>query len=168
MLGVNPPAAEIPIYGPPAGNRRFSAPGSGPASIARTTPPARAEPGLCPNRCARWARGEGLGAGDTVALLTRDSIRNAPLRRGLDLIGIRVVTLDADQRDAMLAASVSTSGAKMLIADPALASAYAGIMGRLAVYPVVWWNGPGADFCRLDLALAELDGAPLRADEFRS
>ncbi|MBE7245258.1 MAG: AMP-dependent synthetase, partial [Actinomycetospora chiangmaiensis] len=32
----------------------------------------------------------------------------------------------------------------------------AGLMGRLSAYPPVWWNGPGADFASLDLALAEL------------
>lgn len=162
MLGVNPSAAEIPTFGPPAGDRRLSAHGTK-VPLAES-----AEPALCLHRCARWARGEGLGAGDTVALLIRDSIRIAPLRLGLDRIGIRVVSLDADQRDAALAASLAASRAALLIADTALAAAYAGVLGRLEAYPVVWWNGPGADFARLDLALAEQDGSPLRAQEIRS
>ncbi len=167
MLGLNSSTAEIQPAGLPALDRRFPVGGFGPVPNARTPLSALAEPGLCPNRCARWALGEGLRAGDAVALLTRDSIRIAPLRHGLDLIGIRVVSLDADQREAALAASLSASRATLLIADTALAAAYAGVMGRLAAYPVVWWNGPGADFSRFDLALAELDGAPLRAGELR-
>ena len=98
----------------------------------------------------------------------RDSIGAAPLRLGLDRIGIRVVSLDADRRDAALAAGLTASRAALLIADTALAPAYAGVVGRLETHPVVWWNGPGADFARLDLALAEQDGSPLRAEEIRS
>lgn len=168
MLGVNPSSAEIPAFAPVAGDRRPSAAGAGLTTGARGPLLESADPALCPNRCARWARGEGLGAGDTVALLTRDTIRAAPLMRGLDGIGIRVVVLDADRRDAALAASLAASRATLLIADTALGAAYAGVMGRLATYPALWWNGPGADFARLDLALAEQDGAPLRVDEVRS
>lgn len=168
MLGVNPSSAEIPGFVPVAGDRRFPNSGAGPLPGARAPFPASVEPASCPHRCARWARGEGLGTGDTVALLTRDAIRSAPLRLGLDRIGIRVVALDADRRDAALAAGLAASRATLLIADTALAAAYAGIMGRLETYPTVWWNGPGADFASLDLALAEQDGSPLRADEMRS
>lgn len=157
MLGVNSPFAEIPAVAPAAGDRRHPA--------ARGPVPAAARPEICPNRCARWARGEGLGAGVTVALLTRDSIRAAPLRLGLDRVGVRVVSLDADLRGAALAAGLIASGATLVIADTALAEAYAGVVGRLEICPAVWWNGPGADFARLDLALAEQDGSPLAAHE---
>lgn len=168
MLGVKSTAAEILGRGPPAGDRRSSASGAGPVPTARAPLPAPGTGMLCPHRCARWAWGEGLRVGDTVALLTRDSIRIAPLRLGLDCVGIRVVSLDADRRDAALAASLAASRATLLIADTVLAAAYAGVVGRLETCPVVWWNGPGADFARLDLALAEQDGSPLRADEIRS
>lgn len=167
MLSVNPSAAEVSAFGSPAGERRFTGAAAGPAPGARAPLAGSADLALCPHRCARWALGEGLGAGDTVALLMRDSIRAAPLRLGLDRVGIRVVALDAGRRDAALAASLAAARAALLIADTALAAAYAGVLGRLETYPALWWNGPGADFARLDLALAEQDGSPLRAEEIR-
>ena len=59
------------------------------------------------------------------------------------------------RRGQTLADSLARSEAALVIVDTALAGAYAGVMGRLASYPAVWWNGPGADFASLDLALAE-------------
>lgn len=162
MLSMNPPA-ERPVFGPRAGDRHPSTAGAAPA--IRISTPAAGDAEMCPNRCARWALGQGLRAGDAVALLTRDPIRAAPLRRGLDRVGIRVVSLDADLRDAALAAKLAASDAALVIADTVLADAYAGVMGRLARYPAVWWNGCGADLARLDLALAEEDGSALGSDE---
>ncbi|WP_331315006.1 hypothetical protein [Methylobacterium mesophilicum] len=77
------------------------------------------------------------------------------MRLGLTRLGLRVVCLDCAGRDQALADSLSASDAALVVVDTALADAYAGVMGRLAAYPAVWWNGPGADYASLDLALAE-------------
>jgi hypothetical protein len=77
------------------------------------------------------------------------------MRLGLTRLGLRVVCLDCAGRDAALAESLAQSGAVLVVVDTALADAYAGVMGRLTAYPAVWWNGPGADYASLDLALAE-------------
>lgn len=115
----------------------------------------RSEPAapVCPHRVARWAWGEGLRAGDTVALLVQDLGQAEALRLGLSRLGLRVVCLNGG---AALADRLAQSGAGLVIADTAQAETYAGLMGRLATYPAVWWNGPGADIASLDLALAEL------------
>ena len=114
-------------------------------------------PAICPHRVARWACGEGLGAGATAALLVQDLGQAEAIRLGLTRIGLRVICLDGDRRGAALAGSLAASGATTVIVDTDLADAYAGVMGRLAHYPAVWWNGPGADFASLDAALAEQD-----------
>ena len=121
----------------------------------RRTGQAAAAPAICSHRVARWACGEGLGAGTAVALLVRDVGQSEAIRLGLTRLGLRVDCLDGDRCGAGLADSLARSGATVVIADTALAEAYAGVMGRLVTYPAVWWNGPGADFASLDLALAE-------------
>ena len=114
-------------------------------------------PTICPHRVARWACGEGLGAGGTAALLVQDLGQAEAIRLGLTRLGVRVTCLDGDRRGAALAGSLAASGANVVIIDTDLADAYAGVMGRLVHYPAVWWNGPGADFASLDFALAEQD-----------
>ena len=151
MFGVNSTVADIPAPAPAPrdADRRFRA-GLGIASGDR-----RAAPAICPNRVAHWAFGEGLRAGETVALLVRDIGQAEAMHLGLARIGVRVVALDGGRRGEALADSLALSSATLVIVDTTLAEAYAGVMGRLASYPSVWWNGPGADFASLDLALAE-------------
>ena len=150
MLGLNFSAADTPAFAPRDTDRGFRAPADGYAQTDRR--PAAA---VCPHRVARWACGEGLRGGDAVALLVRDLAQAEALRLGLTRISVRVACFDLSLRGEALAGSVNASGAVLAIVDTALAEAYAGVMGRLQTYPAVWWNGPGADFARLDLALAE-------------
>ncbi|MCJ2143570.1 AMP-dependent synthetase [Methylobacterium sp. E-066] len=151
MFGVNSTVADIPVPTPVArdADRRLR------SGLALASGDRRAAPAICPNRVAHWAFGEGLRPGETVALLVRDLAQAEAMRLGLARIGVRVVALDGSRRGEALADSLAFSGATLAIVDTALADAYAGVMGRLASYPSVWWNGPGADFASLDLALAE-------------
>jgi acyl-CoA synthetase (AMP-forming)/AMP-acid ligase II len=126
------------------------------AGADRRTYPSVAAPAICSRRVAHWACGEGLVAGDTVALFVRDLGQAEAIRLGLTRLGLRVACLDGDRGSDALADRLSRSGAVLIVVDTELADAYAGIMGRLANYPAVWWNGPGADFASLDFALAEL------------
>ncbi|MCJ2132539.1 AMP-dependent synthetase [Methylobacterium sp. J-026] len=112
-------------------------------------------PAPCPHGVARWACGEGLGAGTGVALLVQDLGQAEAIRLGLARVGVRVTCLDGTRSGQALADSLVLSGATLVIVDTALADTYATVMGRLAAYPALWWNGPGADFASLDLALAE-------------
>lgn len=123
------------------------------AGVDRRAGPAAAA--ICPHRVARWACGEGLGAGTTVALLVADLGQAEAIRLGLARIGTHVTVLDGTRPGQPLADSLVRSDAALVIVDTALSDAYASVMGRLATYPAVWWNGPGADFASLDLALDE-------------
>lgn len=153
MFGVNSTVADIPVPTPAPRDpdRRLR------SGLGLTVGDRRAASTICPNRVAHWAFGEGLRAGETVALLVRDLGQAEAMRLGLARIGVHVVALDGSRRSEALADSLALAGATLVIIDTALADAYAGVMGRLPSYPSVWWNGPGADFASLDLALAEQD-----------
>ena len=154
MYGVNSSAASLPVPAPQDPARVFRTGTTGLGAADRRGAGAAAP--VCPHRVARWAIGEGLRAGDSVALLVQDLGQAEAMRLGLTRIKLRVVCLDGTGLGDMLADSLTLSGAALVIVDTALAQAYAGLMGRLSAYPPVWWNGPGADFASLDLALAEL------------
>lgn len=147
MFGFETPVASIPAPRVPEGRGP-----SGPA--ARRADPAASGAPICPHRFARWAWGEGLRAGDAVALLVQDLGQAEAMRLGLSRLGLHVACLDGRRGTAL---AEGLSGVALVIADTALADAYAEAMGRLATCPALWWNGPGADFASLDLALAELD-----------
>ncbi|MDP4023165.1 AMP-dependent synthetase [Methylobacterium sp. NEAU 140] len=146
MLTHAPHAAETPIVGLAAPLR----PAAAPRALPRTIPAA-----FDPRACAAWAAVEGLAPGDAVALMMREPAEAASLGLGLARAGVRATSLDPGLRGAALASALTATGAGLAVVDSALAEAYAGVMGRLDAYPAVWWNGPGADFCRLDRALAE-------------
>lgn len=152
MVSVNSSVASIPDPTTRGSDRHFRWPG---LAVADRRPVQAASAPICPHRVARWASGEGLRTGDAVALLVRDLGQTEAMRLGLTRIGLRVTCLDGDCRGETLADRLALLGARLAIVDTALAETYAGVMGRLATYPSVWWNGPGADFASLDLALAE-------------
>ncbi|WP_457105728.1 AMP-dependent synthetase [Methylobacterium sp. P5_C11] len=154
MYGVHSSAASNSI---PAldSDRHFRSGVTGAGTADRRIAPGGPAAAICPHRFARWAWGEGLRAGVTVALMVQDLGQAEAMRLGLTRLGLSVVCLDSAGRDQTLADSLTRSEAALVIVDTALASAYAGVMGRLARYPAVWWNGPGADYASLDHALAE-------------
>ncbi len=154
MYGVHSPAASIPLPARDA-DRRARPGAQGIANAERRVGPAVPVAAICPHRFSRWAWGEGLRAGQTVALMVQDLGQAEAMRLGLTRLGLRVVCLDCAGRDRALADSLSEAGAVLVVVDTALADAYAGVMGRLDAYPTLWWNGPGADYASLDLALAE-------------
>jgi hypothetical protein len=108
---------------------------------------------IAPGPCARWARSEGIGLGDTAILLVADPLEAAALRQGFAWVGARSRDLDPAIGARDLAEALS--GAAVAIVDTRLAANYARALEHLDRLPAVWWNGPGADFARLDLALAE-------------
>ena len=106
-----------------------------------------------PGICAKWARAEGVGFGDVAVLMVADPLEAAALRQGFAWVGARTKDLDPGIGEHELA--LTLSGASLAIVDTALAPNYARALGRLDRLPPLWWNGPGADFARLDLALAD-------------
>lgn len=119
----------------------------------RPAPAERNASPFVPGTCARWARAEGIGFGDLVVLMVADPLEAAALRQGFAWVGARAKDLDPGIGEHELA--LVLSGASVAIVDSALAPNYARALGRLDRLPPLWWNGPGADFARLDLALAE-------------
>jgi len=106
-----------------------------------------------PGACARWARAEGIGFGDLAVLMVADPLEATALRQGFAWVGARTKDLDPGIGEHELA--LVLSGANLAIVDSTLAPNYGRALGRLDRLPPLWWNGPGADFARLDLALAE-------------
>lgn len=108
---------------------------------------------IAPGPCARWARTEGIGLGDTAILLVADPLEAAALRQGFAWVGARSRDLDPAIGARDLAHALT--GAAVAIVDTRLAANYARALEHLDRLPAVWWNGAGADFARLDLALVE-------------
>jgi hypothetical protein len=101
----------------------------------------------------RWARAEGIGLGDTAVLMVANPLEAAALRQGLAWVGARTRDIDPNLNEEDLASALA--GATVAIVDTGLAADYARALGRLDRLPPVWWNGDGADFARLDLALLD-------------
>lgn len=114
--------------------------------------PTTASP-FAPGICARWAQTEGIGFGDIAVLMVADPQQSAALRQGFAWVGARTKDLDPSLGEHEMA--LALSNAAIAIVDSALAASYARALGRLDRLPAVWWNGPGADFARVDEALAE-------------
>jgi hypothetical protein len=128
-----------------------------PADVA-VRPPARREPGparsaIAPGLCMKWARGEGIGLGDTAVLIIANPLEAAALRQGLAWVGARTRDIDASLDASGIAAALA--GATVAIVDTNLAADYARALGHLDRLPPVWWNGAGADFASLDDALLD-------------
>ena len=123
--------------------------------------PGDARSAITPGLCMRWARAEGIGLGDTAALMVANALEAAALRQGLAWVGARTRDLAPDLDGDDLAAALR--GATVAIVDTALAADYARALGRLDRLPPVWWNGAGADFARLDLALLDYTETDLPA-----
>ncbi|GJD36972.1 AMP-dependent synthetase [Methylobacterium aerolatum] len=109
---------------------------------------------IAPGLCMKWARAEGIGLGDTAVLMVANPLESAALRQGLAWVGARTRDLAPGLDADTLAAALK--GATVAIVDAALADDYARALGLIERLPPVWWNGEGADFARLDHALAEL------------
>ncbi|MCJ2013745.1 AMP-dependent synthetase [Methylobacterium sp. J-076] len=122
-------------------------------SRPRPAPPEAHSSPIVPGACARWARTEGIGFGDLAVLMVADPLVSAALRQGLAWVGAR--TRDVDPATGAHELALALSNAAVAIVDTALAPDYARALGQLERLPPVWWNGPGADFARIDDALAE-------------
>lgn len=111
-------------------------------------------------RYARWALGEGFGSGDGAALLMHDRPDRHALWLGLALAGMRVALIDPALRGTRLARCLAVAEARLLVVDPALSDALGDVHAHLPGPLAVRWQGPGADFARLDVEAADLpDGA---------
>jgi fatty-acyl-CoA synthase len=117
------------------------------------------------NRVARWARAQGVGRGDVVALLMENRPEFVVHWLGLAKIGAVSALINTNLTGRSLAHSLSVSAARHLILDAALAESWAGAAGELDERPAVWVSGgavPGAK--DLDADVAARSPAPLETD----
>ncbi|MGE3302803.1 MAG: long-chain-acyl-CoA synthetase [Hyphomonadaceae bacterium] len=120
------------------------------------------------NRVAHWARAEGLKRGEVVALLMHNRPLYLAVWMGLAKVGCVAALLNTGIVNAQLAHCIAISGARRLILEPDLASAYAGAAALLQEKPALWASGGAvagaADF---DAALAALSPARIPRTEAR-
>jgi fatty-acyl-CoA synthase len=114
------------------------------------------------NRYARWAQGEGVARGATVALLMENRPEYLMAWLGLLKLGAVAALINTNLRGAPLVHSIAISGARHVILGAELGAAYAEAAAGFDLAPTAWATGgpvPGAR--ELDGVLASLSGAAL-------
>ena len=107
------------------------------------------------NRIAHWALGQGLQAGDAVALFMENCPDYVATWFGLTKVGVVTALINSNLDGAGLAHCLNIASAKAVITSADLAPRVAGISGDLEGKPSLWdWDGAvGED---LNSALASL------------
>jgi len=90
------------------------------------------------NRVAAWAKGQGLGQGDTVAVFARNRIEYIPLWFGLTKLGVLPALLNYQLAGKALAHCVNISDAQHVIMDIDMAEQWAAAKDRIEGDPKVW------------------------------
>jgi fatty-acyl-CoA synthase len=107
------------------------------------------------NRYANWARGQGIGKGDVVALLMENRPEYIMAWLGLVKLGAVVALINTNLRGQPLAHSVGVARARHLILGAELAQTYFEAHALIEAPPVVWLTGGLAEGGEdLDVALA--------------
>ena len=116
------------------------------------------------NRYARWARAQGVGKGDVVALLMTNRPDYLAIWIGLAKIGAATALLNTNQTGAALAHSVKVVGARWAVVEAGLRPVLQGALsdGDAPVALHVY-EADDAGLPRVDAAVAALDGADLPA-----
>lgn len=138
--------------------------GEAPALIGHDETLSHAQLGARQNRYARWALAQGLGKGDTVALLMRNKPDFLAIWLGLSRIGVRVALLNTHLRDRSLAHCITVAAPRLVIVEVELAAALETALLHLPTPPALVWQGEGAQ-ATLAEASAGFDGAPLADGE---
>jgi fatty-acyl-CoA synthase len=117
------------------------------------------------NRVASWARSQGVGVGDCVALLMPNRAEYLEVWLGLAKLGAQIALVNTSLRAGPLAHAITVSGAGILVLDASLAEQYATARDELETPPVVWaLGGDVTDAQNLDEALAAASPARPPAD----
>ncbi|HEY1632600.1 MAG TPA: long-chain-acyl-CoA synthetase [Rhizomicrobium sp.] len=102
------------------------------------------------NRYAHWAHAQGIGRGETVALLMENRPEYIAAWLGLLKAGAVAALINTNLRGGPLAHSIAIADVKHVIVGAELAEAFAEIRPLLQSQPMVWTQGGG----NLDAALA--------------
>jgi fatty-acyl-CoA synthase len=120
------------------------------------------------NRYARWALAQGLGRGEVVCLLMPNRPEYLAIWLGITRAAGAVALLNTNLTGPSLAHCIDLVSPRHVIVASALAPALAGAERLLKAKPMAWVHGERiGTLPRIDLAVAQLDGAPLTAAERR-
>jgi fatty-acyl-CoA synthase len=116
------------------------------------------------NQYTRWALANGIGKGETVALLMPNRPEYLAIWLGVTKVGGVVALLNTQLTGHALAHCIKVAGARHLIVASELRAAAAAALDKLEDAPRIW-NGGTGDGPRIDAALNALSGEPLDVDE---
>ncbi|MGB3811229.1 MAG: long-chain-acyl-CoA synthetase [Parvibaculum sp.] len=117
------------------------------------------------NRYARWVQSQGMGRGDTVALMMENRPEYIISWLGVLKAGASAALINTNLIKAPLAHCLNISGAQHLILGSELAEAYATAADQLEKPMQVWATGGQVQGMQnLDAALAQQSGETLPAD----
>jgi len=117
------------------------------------------------NQYARWALAQGIGRGDSVALLMENRAEYLVAWLGIIKAGAAAALINTNQTKNPLAHSLAISNATHLVLGAELAENYASAVDHLERPMTVWATGGGVQGAEdLDAALAQQSDGPLPAD----
>jgi fatty-acyl-CoA synthase len=119
------------------------------------------------NRFARWALAEGVGVGDVVGLLMRNSPEYLAIWLGVTRIGGVVALLNTNLVGSSLAHCITTAMPKHMIVDAALLPAFRSAEEHLLLKSTLWVFGEARTQNRIDVEITRHSGARLRKSERR-
>jgi fatty-acyl-CoA synthase len=118
------------------------------------------------NRYARWALAQGVGRGDTVALLMNNRPEYLAVWMGVVRVGGVVALLNTNLAGRSLAHCLNIAGARQIIVGADLLPALDSARDLLDTPPRIWVAGPGkANHERIEPVLDALPGDALPASE---
>jgi fatty-acyl-CoA synthase len=115
-------------------------------------------------RYARWGLAQGLGKGETVALIAHGHPGYVAAWLGLTSVGVVVALVNTNLRGEALAHCLTAAAPRLLITTDEFAAATCEAAAGLPGAPEVWRLGPG-EGRRIDEALAALPCHPLAPGE---
>ena len=140
--------------------------GAAPALISTTAELSFAVLAGRARRYTRWARAQGFGRGDVVALLAPNQPDYFAAWAGISRAGATVALLNTQLEGEALAHCLRVAGAAALLVAPSLAAAAEGALARLDAPPRVWAMGEdGLDLDDYpDAPLDPADGGAVQSD----
>ena len=115
------------------------------------------------NQYARWALANGVGKGDTVALLMPNQPEFLAVWLGITRIGGIVALLNTQLTGAALSHCLRVAAARHLVVAAELEEIAKAAAAQLELAPQIWTHG--ARDPRIDKAVDGLNGEPLATDE---
>jgi len=119
------------------------------------------------NRYARWALDQGLGKGETVALLMPNRPEYMAIWLGIAAVGGVVALLNTNLRGPALAHCVDIAAPRHLIVAADCFEKYRSAIAHLAARPQVWSHGGGGEFLHIDRKIERYCPKSLSASERR-